>query len=134
MRLRLTRGPLVCLRHVTLFLYCVLQRLLRREETYLTITSPNNHSSSPSCARPRRGASPSTTTPPRTHYATPTTTGSTPDLRPYDKDSFFLSPRPVSHPRLRTSRAFVHSPFSSRAARRAKPDRVGGSSEKSYTA
>ena len=43
MRLRLTRGPLVCLRHVTLFLYCVLQRLLRREETYLTINSPNNH-------------------------------------------------------------------------------------------
>ena len=28
MRLRLTRGPLVCLRHVSLFLYCVLPRLL----------------------------------------------------------------------------------------------------------
>ena len=77
MRLRLTRGPLVCLRHVTLFLYCVLQRLLRREETYLTIIVRTITTSSPSCARPPRGAFPSTTTPPRTHYATPTTTGST---------------------------------------------------------
>ena len=133
MRLRLTRGPLVCLRHVTLFLYCVLQRLLRREETYLTINSPNNHlltllRSSPSWCLPVYD------------YATAHTLRDTnhnrkhADLRPYDKDSFFLSLRPVSYPRLRTSRAFVHSPFSSRAARRAKPDRVGGSSEKSYTA
>ena len=113
MRLRLTRGPLVCLRHVTLFLYCVLQRLRRRAETYLTINSPNNHHlltllrSSPSWCLPVHV------------YATAHTLRDTnhnrkhADLRPYDKDSFCLSSSVSDHPRLRTSRAFVHSPFSS---------------------
>ena len=74
MRLRPTRVPLVCLRHVSLF--CIaFHPISTLVESYLTINVRTTTTSSPSCARPLRGAFPSTSTSLGTHYATPTTTG-----------------------------------------------------------
>ena len=51
MRLRPTRGPLVCPRHVSLFCI-VFHPILTLEESYLTINVRTTITSSPSCARP----------------------------------------------------------------------------------